>query len=157
MFFFSNIYDRAYDTIYTTESGQSKVLFDLSLDQISNATNADWRVLDVGDLCCVINSDRKFSNIFVVREKGYSGIGHDYVIRGDLVAKVPDDPEFTSLFNRHQVIHKRLPKNMLSNGFNVANLGGQLNNVPVKINPKVHELRLETRRYLLAGELAENF
>lgn len=157
MFFFNNIYDRQYDDIYETKSEQSKVIFDLSLDQINNARNEDWMVLEAGALCCVINSDRKFSNIFVVREKGHSGIGEDYVIRGDLVAKVPYDPEFTFLFNKYHVIHKRLPDNMLSTGFNVANLGDQLNKLQVKINPKVHELKLERRRDLLVVELAKKF
>ena len=87
MFLFNNISNRIYDAIYKTETGQSKVLFDLTQNQIRIATNEDWNILDVGDLCCVINSDRKFSNIFVIREKGYSGICEDYVIRGDLVAK----------------------------------------------------------------------
>ena len=126
MFLFNNIRNRLYDAIYKDKLGQSKVIFDLSLNQINNATNEDWNILGIGDLCCVINSDRKFSNIFVVREKGYSGIGEDYVVRGELVAKVPDDPEFTSLFNLHKVTHKRLRNNMLSNGFNVANIDEQL-------------------------------
>lgn len=157
MFLLNNISNREYDNFYKTELGQSKVLFDLSLRQIRNATNEDWNIFDVGDLCCVITSDKKFSNIFVVREKGNSGIGDDYVIRGDLVAKVPDDPEFTSLFNYYDVNHKRLPMNMLSTGFNVANLGDKLKNLRVNINRKIHELTLETRKSLLVGELAEYF
>lgn len=157
MFFFNNIHDRPYDEIYTTHSNQSKVIFDLSVDQINNAKNKDWSAIEVGDLCCVINSCRKFSNIYVVREKGHSGIAEDYIIRGDLVAKVVGDPEFTSLFNRHKVTHKRLPKNMLSKGFNVANLEEQLNGLSVKINTKMNELKNESKNELFVRELEEIF
>ncbi|MGS0498289.1 hypothetical protein ACU8V4_14205 [Pseudoalteromonas mariniglutinosa] len=135
MFILNNKDNRDYKGIFTDVEG---VVFDLSEKQISNKVNSDWLEISEGDLACVISASRKMSTIYKVSSpieygeiKGEKG-GVLYVITGKVVAKVPGEPEMTPLLNKFNALHKRLPGNQYSNGFNVANLGSQLDALQVK-------------------------
>ena len=135
MFILNNKDNRDYKRIFTEVKG---VIFDLSKKQISNKVNSDWLDISDGDLVCVISASRRMSTIYKVSppmeygeidgEKG----GVLYVITGKVVAKIPGEPEMTPLLNKFNAVHERLPRNQYSIGFNVANLGSQLDTLQVK-------------------------
>ena len=58
--------------------------------------------------------------------------GHQHVITGSVIAKLPEETGMTALLNRYRVSHPYLPSNKFSVGFNVADLGNALDALPVK-------------------------
>ena len=136
MFLINNMHDRDHRHIYPTDAGQSPAIFDMSEKQIASAVNEDWKDLKPGDIVTIITSSKKLSSFSVVKEMLDSGMededGKAYIIRGDLIAKSVDEMDFTYILNQHGVSHTRLPDNKFSIGFNIANLGNQLDELPVK-------------------------
>lgn len=136
MFLINNMHDRNYRNLFPADPGQSPAIFDLSEKQIANAINEDWKDLKPGDMITIITSSKKLSSYFVVREILDSGMededGKTFINRGDLIAKSVNEMDLTYLLNQYGVSHKRLPKHRFSIGFNIANLGNQLDELPVK-------------------------
>ncbi|WJV65261.1 hypothetical protein PCO86_13080 [Pectobacteriaceae bacterium CE70] len=134
MFIFNNINDREYNKIFTE---QKNVIFDLSDRQIENGNNSEWKDIKCGDVACVISSSRKVSTIYKIEAiKEYGPVlneeGHLFVLIGKIIAKALPEMDMTNLLNKHGVVHKKLPDNKFSIGFNVANLGTQLDKLNVK-------------------------
>ncbi|MBB1420373.1 hypothetical protein H5200_00335 [Pseudoalteromonas sp. SG43-7] len=135
MFIFNNIHDRKYRKVF---SNYENVIFDLSLTQINNANNIDWGNIKEGDLACVVTSSRKVSTIYKVLDIVHCGEveGEDgdlYLLRGKVAAKFESQLDMTALLNKFKVVHPKLPDNKFSIGFNVANLGDQLDSIQVKV------------------------
>ncbi len=134
MYIFNNIHDRDYKSEYPEET---KVIFDISEKQIGNAKNSDWSSLTSGDIACVVTSSRKISTFFKVTEiKGLGDShptdGETFILRGEVVAKLPKEDDMQKILTKFKVQHKYLPKNQFSIGFNVANLGRLLDGLGVK-------------------------
>ena len=145
MFLINNMNDRDHRNIYPADAGESPAIFDLSEKQIASAVNEDWQDLKPGDIVTIITSSKKLSSFYVVKEILDSGVededGKAYIIRGDLIAKSVDEMDFTYILNQHGVSHKRLPDNKFSIGFNIANLGNQLDELPVKTRNGLMKLK----------------
>mgnify|MGYP001816164750 FL=1 len=145
MFLINNMNDRDHRNIYPADAGESPAIFDLSEKQIASAVNEDWQDLKPGDIVTIITSSKKLSSFYVVKEILDSGVededGKAYIIRGYLIAKSVDEMDFTYILNQHGVSHKRLPDNKFSIGFNIANLGNQLDELPVKTRNGLMKLK----------------
>jgi hypothetical protein len=161
MYILSNIHDRQHGLIYEKQSGQSPAIFDLSDRQIADARNSDWNDIKIGDLVCVITSNRTFTTVYVVREKLDSGIkdddGRAFIIRGDIVGRAIDERNYTFMLNKYEVQHIRLPNNQFCNGFNVANLGTKIDALEVRINKRISELNSQNKETLIICELKKIF
>jgi hypothetical protein len=138
MFLLNNIHDRNYDRVFP---GLRNVRFDLSEVQISNAKNSDWQKITPGSIACVVNSTRKISTFYLIESREPTNEVEDssrlHVITGVVVGKLPDEPEMTTLLNRYAVRHPELPNNQFSIGFNVADLGDQLDKLKVTAHGQV--------------------
>lgn len=135
MFIFNNIHDRKYRKVYPN---YKNVIFDLSLIQINNANNVDWGNIKEGGLACVITSSRKVSTIYKVLDIVHCGEveGEDgdlYLLRGKVAAKFESQFDMTTILNKFNIVHPKLPNNKFSIGFNVANLGHQLDSLQVQV------------------------
>ena len=92
-------------------------------------------------------TQEKISTFFVVESNTITEVvdpenGATYVITGRVIAKLVNDENMTTLFNRHAVDHPSLPKNKFKVGFIVANIGNSLDNLPVKATSGVMKLGL---------------
>jgi hypothetical protein len=132
MFLLSNINDRRYSEVYI---GLRNVAFDMSEIQLRNAKNRDWNEINPGSIVCVVNSTRKISTFRRIEERRQTELVDNesgtllHVIIGPVIGKLPQDLDMTTLLNNHRVDHPYLPRNVFSNGFNVANLGDALDAV----------------------------
>jgi len=136
MFLINNKHDRNHKKLFPANNRQSPAIFDMSEKQISNAINSDWYDLKVGSIVAIITKSNKLSSFYAVNEILDSGMededGKTFILRGELIAKSVDERDFTYILNKHNVSHKRLPGNKFSIGFNLANLGNQLDEHLVK-------------------------
>ena len=137
MYLINNMHNREHKKIFPANAGQSPAIFDLSEKQTANSVNSDWHDLKVGDIVAIITSSKKLSTFYVVKEILDAGMedenGKIFILRGDIIAKLIDEREFTFVLNQHDVSHKRLPNNKFCIGFNIANLGSQLDELQVKV------------------------
>jgi hypothetical protein len=133
MFLLSNIHDRPYATIYPD---LKNVVFDISDAQLSNEKNKAWHDIGKGSIVCVVNSTRMISTFYRVEESLKTDIvaesGHQHVIRGTVVAKLPKDEEMRRFLSSAGVKHPSLPRNMFGIGTHVANLNDTLDALVVK-------------------------
>lgn len=148
MFILNNIHDRPYRLIYPELEDP---IFDISDLQLGNKRNSDWYKIEPGCLVCVVTSTRKISTFYKVESKVDSykydaESGAQHVILGKVVAKLKPEESMTRILNRNKVNHSMLRDNKFSIGFNVADLGGALNDLQVKTEHGVITLEtLETR------------
>lgn len=138
MFLLNNLHDRPHASIYAKRAA-ARPFFDISDKQLNNAINSEWLELQPGSIACVVSSSRKMSLLYVVREVAIAnnsdtldpqGEGN-HVLWGDAVARFSLNLEYPSLLTKYSVTHARLPNNVFSIGFNVANLGSQLDQAEV--------------------------
>jgi len=134
MFLLSNIKNRDHKKVYPKESD---VIFDISENKLKNTKNAAWNELQTGSLVCVVKSTRKISTFYTVTEiKGLgdsdSEQGETFVLSGVIAAKLVPEFDMRLLFDKLGVVHKSLPSNKFSSGFNIADLGIALDSLEVK-------------------------
>jgi hypothetical protein len=133
MFLLSNIHNKPYATLYPD---LKNVVFDMSDTQLSNVKNKDWHDIGKGSIVCIVNSTRMISTFYRIEENIKTDVvnedGHQHVIRGTVIAKLPQDVEMRKFLNNAGVKHPNLPRNMFGNGFNVANLNEALDSVVLK-------------------------
>ncbi len=131
MYLLNNIHDRRYCDIYPD---LRNVAFDISENQLSNQKNGAWKEIERGCIVCVVNGTRKISTFRRVDARLptdviYPSHGRLFVITGQVVGKLPQDLDMTTLFNKYHLKHPYLPGNQFSIGFNVGNLGDALDNL----------------------------
>ena len=134
MFILNNMHGRQHHKIYKTQDGQSRPIFDISDKQIKNIINVEWNELKVGDLACVVLESRKMSTIYKIDSKKEEQDDNgeiQSVVRGHIVGKFEDENEYIDTLNNCHVTHDRLKNNKFPIGFNIANLGDQLDAVKV--------------------------
>ena len=156
MFILNNTHDRPHYRLYR-ERTDARPIFDLSSEQLSRAVNSDWYDLATGALTCVVSSSRKLSLIYEVTEVSTATSDDAYdpevvgqhAVWGKPIARMAQERIYTSVLNKYSVDHPRLPKNKFPNGFNVANLGDQLDSAPIKNSHFKHirELRLNSENH----------
>jgi hypothetical protein len=133
MFLLSNIHDRAYATIYPD---LKNVVFDISDAQLNNAKNKDWHAIGKDSIVCVVNGTRMISTFYRIEENLKTDIvgenGHQHVIRGTVVAKLPKDEEMRRFLSSAGVKHPSLPRSMFSVGVHVANLSDALDSLVLR-------------------------
>lgn len=138
MFLLNNIHNRDYETIYNRKD----VVFDLSENQLKNINNSAWRDIIKDSIVCVVttniqNQERRIRNFYRIHQNFLSSVvsdngnGYLHLITGELIARNNDNASMTALLNRYNVRHNLLPNNQFSIGFNVANLGDALNDLPL--------------------------
>jgi hypothetical protein len=141
MFLLNNIHDRPYATLYPD---LKNVVFDISDTQLNNVRNKDWRDIGKDSIVCVVNGTRMISTFYRIEENLKTDVvdenGHQHVIRGKVVAKLPKDEEMRKFLSNARVKHPSLPRNMFSNGINVANLNDALDSLVVKTKKGVASL-----------------
>jgi hypothetical protein len=136
LFILNNIRGRDHKKIYGRAEGQALAIFDISEKQINSAINSDWKEMKPGDLVCVIESSYKMSTIYKI--SSIEQVGEDkeegkiFLVRGEIVAKLPDESEYTQTLNKNNVKHERLKNNTFCIGFNIANLKTQMDSAEVK-------------------------
>ena len=133
MFLLSNINDRSYGTIYPD---LKNVVFDISDAQLSNTKNKAWHDIGNGSIVCIVNGTRMISTFYRVEENLKTDVvdenGHQHVIRGSVVAKLPKDEEMRRFLNNAGIKHPSLPRNRFSTGSNIANLNDALDSLVVR-------------------------
>jgi hypothetical protein len=133
MFLLNNTHDRPYATIYPD---LKDVVFDISDTQLANAKNKDWQAIQKDSIVCVVNGTRMISTFYRVEENLKSDVvgenGHQHVIRGTVIAKLPKDEEMRKFLSNAGVKHPSLPRSMFSVGVNIANLNDALDSLVVK-------------------------
>jgi hypothetical protein len=134
MYILNNINDRNYKSEY---KDIRNVIFDISEKQLENNKNKDWFDITHGNIVCVIKSSRKICTFYIVEENKKTKIidpiyGATHVITGKVIAKTLKEEDMSSILNRLGVSHPYLPNNKFSIGFNVAYVGEQMNELPVK-------------------------
>jgi hypothetical protein len=141
MFLLNNTHDRPYATIYPD---LKNVVFDISDTQLSNAKNKDWEQIGKDSIVCVVNGTRMISTFYRVEENLKTDIvnenGHQHVIRGTVVAKLPKDEEMRKFLSNAGVKHPSLPRSMFSVGVHIANLSDALDALVVKTKKGVASL-----------------
>lgn len=133
MFLLSNIHNRSYATIYPD---LKNVVFDISDSQLSHAKNKAWHDIGVGSIVCVVNGTRMISTFYRIEENLKTDVidenGHQHVIRGSVVAKLPKDEEMRRFLTNAGIKHPSLPRNMFSSGSSIANLNDALDSIVIK-------------------------
>lgn len=133
MFLLSNLHDRPYATLYPD---LKNVVFDISDAELSNAKNKDWHAIVNGSIVCVVNGTRMISTFYRIEENLKTDVvdenGHQHVIRGSVVAKLPKDEEMRRFLNNAGVKHPSLPRNRFGVGSNIANLNDALDSLVVR-------------------------
>ena len=141
MFLLNNIHDRPYATIYPD---LKDVVFDISDTQLTNAKNKEWQAIQKDSIVCVVNGTRMISTFYRIEENLKTDVvdenGHQHVIRGAVVAKLPKDENMRKFLNNAGVKHPCLPRNNFSNGINIANLREALDSLVVKTKKGVASL-----------------
>jgi hypothetical protein len=141
MFLLNNIHDRSYATIYPD---LKNVVFDISDAQLGNAKNKDWQDIGKDSIVCVVNGTRMISTFYRVEENIKTEVvdenGHQHVIRGTVIAKLPKDEEIRKFLNNAGVKHPSLPRSMFGIGINIANLNDALDSLIVKTKKGVASL-----------------
>jgi len=136
MFLLSNIHGRNHREIYQHLDGEGTPIFDISQKQLGLPVNADWCQLKAGDLVCVVSSSHKMSTVYLVGSVEAADHNEEqgdiFVVKGEVVAKFPQERAYTQTLDRYGVVHARLKNNKFSVGFNVANLGDQLDEAEVR-------------------------
>lgn len=112
------------------------VIFDLSEAQLKSKTNGAWEAIRPGSIACVIASSRKVSAIYKIDAKMRTDVFEDssrlHVITGKVVGRLPSDVDMQTLLKRFSVDHRELPGNTFSIGFNLTDLGGDLDALEIK-------------------------
>jgi hypothetical protein len=112
------------------------VIFDLSDTQLSNAKNKDWNDIVPGSIVCIVNNTRMISTFYRIEENLKTDVvdenGHQHVLRGTVVAKLPQDIEMRKFLNDAGIKHPHLPRNIFGNGFSIANLNDSLDSLVLK-------------------------
>jgi hypothetical protein len=138
MFILNNIHEKDHRKIYGKLDNKSSAIFDISEKQINQAINSEWNEIQVGDLACIIFGSYKMSTVYRIDSIECAGAddenGKIYVLRGEVVGKIPNPLRYTKMLNKYQVKHEKLKNNKFSIGFNVCNLGLQLDSVEIKTN-----------------------
>ena len=136
MFLLNNIRGRNHREIYETSSEQSAPIFDMTEKQINLSVNTDWNQIREDDLVCIVSSTQKMNTVYKIdlieRVEQNQEDGNIFVVRGHVVAKFPDELRYTGMLNKYGVEHEKLKKNKFSIGFNVANLGDQMDSALIK-------------------------
>jgi hypothetical protein len=141
MFLLNNIRDRSYATIYPD---LKNVVFDISDTQLNNVKNKVWQDIQKDSIVCVVNGTRMISTFYRIEENLKTDVvdenGHQHVIRGTVVAKLPKDEEMRKFLSNAGIKHPSLPRSMFSVGVNVANLHDALDSLVVKTKKGVASL-----------------
>lgn len=144
MFILNNIHGREHQKIYGKAGGESLAIFDITEKQINHAKNAEWNEMNVGDLVCIISSSYNMSTIYQIDSidsfEGDKEYGKTFLLRGHVVAKFPEQLDYTETLSKYHVKHKYLNNYQFTTGFNVANLGAQLDSVVIKSNMPANTL-----------------
>lgn len=135
LFLLNNIDDRKYAKIYPDFPG---VVFDLNDEQLARPKNAAWTAITQNSIVCVVNSSRKVSTFYridnTLRATPNDGSGEQSVIVGRVAAKI-EPYSMPALLNKFNVKHQHLSAhNQFTIGFNVADLGNQLDALEVFVN-----------------------
>ena len=158
MFILNNIHDRQYRNVFGYQDRLDKpelrkIIFDLSEKQIRSKRNEDWKELKPDSFAVVVGSSHNISTIYRVSEIRNLGkiedeeSGQQFIVLGEVSAKVSSQKEMTLLLNHYKVTHEKLPNNKFSNGLNVANIKNQLDEIEVDTKfgkMKLSELKLHS-------------
>lgn len=137
MFILNNIHGRDHKGLYPQSGGQGHAIFDITEKQVNSIVNSDWKEMRIDDLVCVVGNSYKISTIYKINTidaVGLAGEGYGEIIlvKGEVVGKPLQDLQYDTLLRRHEVKHERLNNYQFCNGFNVANLGSQLDSLKLK-------------------------
>lgn len=146
MFLLNNIHDRNYKEVYNgLHPLNNKIVFDINDFQLKSKKNEDWLKIKSGNIVCVIKSSRKISTFYRIALKEVTNLdegekGFEHVIVGDVIAKLETPQDMTTLLNKFGIRHKYLNENKFSNGFNVVDLGSDLDELIVISNKGITKL-----------------
>jgi hypothetical protein len=146
--------------------GSPVAFFDLSDEQLAWTVNHPWNSMVSGDIACVVSGVRDpktISSFYIVRgiskERNQSDGSLQNVVRGDIAAKLLRDDErmqYSTILQRYITNPAAYYLNsscQFNVGFNVANLGAELDKLNVRINKRLRELQGCSKESLSIGEL----